>query len=96
MRPLDLLSLGEEERKRFQDAIRRRWAMWVGISAALLIVSGLVNTVLIVKNYEVPGAYHGLLGVKVLLALAIIYITSMLAGRSEAAERFEVSASEIR
>jgi uncharacterized membrane protein len=86
-----LANLAEEERTRFLDAIRRRWAMWVGISAALLLISGIVNTVLVVKYSEfgdATGLYHGMLGLKILLALAIIYIASMLAGRSDAADRF--------
>ncbi len=85
-----LATLTEEERRRVLDAIRRRWAMWVGISAGLLLLSGIVNTVLILQDYKVEGAYHGALGAKVLLALGIIYIASMLAGRSEAAERFQL------
>jgi uncharacterized membrane protein len=79
---------GEKERLDLQDALRRRWAKWVGISAGLLLLSGIVNTVLIVRQYQVPGLYHGLLLVKILLALAIIFIASTLAGRSAAAERF--------
>src|SRR5690606_34932763 len=75
------------------EAIRRRWAMWVGISAGLLLLSGIVNTVLIVQEYQLEGAYHGALGAKVLLALGIIYIASLLAGRSEAAERFRQKTS---
>jgi hypothetical protein len=55
-------------------------------------LSGIVNTVLIVREYKFDGPYHPLLGVKILLALAIFYIASMLAGRSEAAERFRQKA----
>ncbi len=91
-----LMSLAEDERRRFQDALRKRWAMWVGISAGLLLLSGIANTGLIVAAYDFgdhTGMYHGLLGLKILLALAIIYIASLLAGRSEAAERFRQKSS---
>lgn len=83
-----LASIQEDESLRVQEAFRRGWAKWVGISAGLLLLSGIVNTVLIVREYEVEPVYHGLLLVKVLLALGIIYIASMLVGRSEAADRF--------
>ncbi len=88
-----LTALGDDDRNRVFEAIRRRWAMWVGISAGLLLLSGIVNTVLIVQEYQLEGAYHGALGAKVLLALGIIYIASLLAGRSEAAERFRQKTS---
>ena len=80
--------LSEDEGRRIQDAFRSRWAMWVGISAGLLLLSGIVNTVLILKEYKVDPIYHGMLLLKILLALAIIYIASMLSGRSGAADRF--------
>jgi hypothetical protein len=87
-------SYGEEDRRRLNDAVRGRWAKWVMISAGLLLLSGIVNTVLIIRGDSAPppGLYHGLLTLKILLALAIIYIASLLAGRSEAAERFRQKA----
>jgi uncharacterized membrane protein len=85
---------GDEDRRRLYDSLRGRWAKWVMISAGLLLVSGIINTVLIIKAEEAPppGLYHGLLTLKIILALAIIYIASLLAGRSEAAERFRQKA----
>jgi uncharacterized membrane protein len=83
-----LPQLKEDEGQRIQDAFRGKWAMWVGISAGLLLLSGIVNTVLILKEYKVDPIYHGMLLLKILLALAIIYIASMLSGRSGAADRF--------
>jgi hypothetical protein len=81
---------GDEDRRRLHDALRGRWAKWVMISAGLLLLSGIVNIVLIIKGDPAPppGLYHGLLTLKIVLALAIIYIASLLSGRSEAAERF--------
>jgi uncharacterized membrane protein len=72
----------------FREAVRRRWAMWVGVSAALLLLSGLYNTVVKSKGYHLEGWYHGLLGAKLLLAFAAFYLSAVLAGRSEKAKRF--------
>jgi uncharacterized membrane protein len=87
-------SYGDDDRRRLSDALRGRWSKWVMISAGLLLLSGIVNTVLIIRGASAPppGLYHGLLTLKILLALAIIYIASLLAGRSEAAERFRQKA----
>ena len=70
-----------------RDAMRRRWSIVVMIAIALLLVSGLVNFVLIVGAYKVRGAYHALFGVKFLLAALVFALSSILAGRSGAAEK---------
>jgi uncharacterized membrane protein len=81
-------SLPDEYRAGMQLAIRSRWSNVVTGSIALLLISGLVNIVLIVRRYEVPPYYHMLFGLKFLLALAVFFIASVLVGRSAAAERF--------
>ena len=58
------------------------------ITSGLLLVSGLVNAVLIIRRYDFEGGlYHGLVAVKLLLALALFWISSALAGRSSLAEK---------
>ena len=76
------------ETSEVREAIRRRWAKWVGISAGLLLLSGLYNTVLKSKGFHMDGWYHGLLGLKLLLAFAVFYLSAVLSGRSEKAQRF--------
>jgi hypothetical protein len=67
---------------------RPRWARLVMICSGLLLLSGLINAVRIILDYSFPDApYHALVAVKLLLALAIFWISAVLAGRSELADR---------
>ncbi len=53
-----------------------------------LLVSGFYNFLRYEFQYKLPPLYHALFLIKFLLALAIFYIASLLAGRSEAASAF--------
>lgn len=67
---------------------RRAWAKWVGISTALLVVTGVYNLILIIRaNSQLPGAYHALFGVKFLLAIVVFFLAALLAGKSAGAGR---------
>jgi uncharacterized membrane protein len=82
-------SLTSDTRQSFQAAWRRRWAMLVMMTSALLLISGLTNFILINRQYEFAGGmYHGLLGIKFLLALAIFWVSAVLSGRSALADKF--------
>jgi len=64
--------------------VRKRWAMLSGLCILLLVVSGLWNFM----AYRMPEVkdtgplYQALFGVKVLLALGVFFIVSLMAGRS--------------
>lgn len=84
-----LAALDETQRKQVQDAVRPKWARMVMITSAILLLSGLWNAVANIRQYEFDGGlYHALVGVKLLLSLAIMFIAAKLSGRSESAERF--------
>lgn len=82
-----MAELPEKERDELADRVRGPWGMVVMTSIAVLLVSGMINIALIMSRntFAVPAYYHSLLTVKLLMALAIFYIASMLTGRSEAA-----------
>ena len=72
---------------------RAIWAKWVGISTAFLLLSGLYNFMVIVMQAKADGpkltpTYHALFGIKFLLALVVMFVAAILAGKTEAAERF--------
>lgn len=72
---------------------RAVWAKWVGIASFTLIVTGLINFFVIngdvkAAGGKLPPVYHALFGVKVLLALAVMFIASILAGKTAVADRF--------
>jgi uncharacterized membrane protein len=81
-------TLGPDQRQSLHAAIRTRWSKVVSASIALLLISGLVNFMNTVRLYDLPKLYHPLFGIKFLLALAVFFIASALAGRSAMAERF--------
>jgi uncharacterized membrane protein len=86
-------SLAEPQRAMLLDEVRRRWFMFVNAAILFLIVSGLYNFVVIIKTADVPkAAYHSLFLVKLLLALAIFFLASMLNGRSATAAKFRQNA----
>lgn len=80
--------LSETDRNHLREGIRTQWAKWIHISAALLLVSGIINFYLKMTTYELKGTgYHAIWGVKVLLALAVMGLATMYLGRSERAQR---------
>ena len=81
--------LDESVRASVQESVRRGWSRLLMPSIGFLLISGFVNTANISMNYQFPGNYYmPLLGVKLFLAIAIFYIASLLAGRSEGAVKF--------
>jgi len=72
---------------------RAVWAKWVGITTAFLLLTGIYNLILIIgeakaDGVKLPPTYHMLFGVKFLLGLIVMFIAAILAGKTEAADRF--------
>ena len=70
-----------------REAIRRRWARWVGISVLFLLVSGLYNAVTKIMAFDLPSTYHMLVMVKLALGFVVFFIAALLSGRSEKAQK---------
>ena len=76
--------LAEEDREKTLAAVRAKWSKVVMVAAGFLLISGLFNMAMVMVKYkDVPKTYHMLLGVKILLALIVFFVASVLAGRSE-------------
>ncbi len=84
--------LGKETADRLHAGVRRRWLPWVIGAITLLLASGLTNYILMIRRVkdapELWGGdwmrqtgYHGLFGVKFLLAMIVFYLASGLVGR---------------
>ena len=74
---------------------RAVWAKWVGIATLFLLVSGIYNLITIIgqakaDGIKLPPTYHILFGAKFLLALLVLFIAAILAGKTEAADRFRL------
>lgn len=66
---------------------RASWAKWVGITTALLLATGLLNYVLMIKQHEkLASSYHMLVGMKMLAALVVFVLAALLAGRTAMAD----------
>lgn len=66
---------------------RAKWAKWVGIATALILISGIWNYIQIIhQNERLIGAYHAFAGIKILAAIAVFLLAALLAGRTAIAE----------
>jgi uncharacterized membrane protein len=85
--------LPDAARPAFHEAVRSHWARWVHAAILFLLVSGFYNFFTLNARYKLPlPAYHILFSVKLLLALAIFAIASLLSGRTAVAQRMRQNA----
>lgn len=74
----------EETRDTFHAAVARHWAKWVGILTGVLLLTGFYNYLgVTAAQHKGDGPYHALMGVKMLAALAVFFLSAALVGRSE-------------
>lgn len=79
----------EEARRAALAVWRPGWSRLVMMASGLLLVSGLVNAVLMIKRHDFGDApYHAFVAGKLVLAMILFWLNAVLAGRSETAERF--------
>ncbi len=81
-----------------RNLLRGRWTVLVMASALFLLVSGFYNYVLAIRAdragvTELPAGYHPIIGTKIILAMVIFLLASLLAGRSSASEKMRDKAS---
>jgi uncharacterized membrane protein len=77
------------------EQVRSRWAKFVMLAAALLLISGITNLGLAARYKFEPVfgmSYHMIVGIKLLLSLPIFLFASLLAGRSATAKKFQANA----
>lgn len=87
-----LAETDDATRERVGGAARRHWARLVMVTALFLLLSGSYNYYLAIQAsrsgaVELAKFYHPLMGIKILLALTVIFLASLLSGRSPAAVR---------
>ena len=87
-----IAALPDETKKDVQAGIRSKWAKIVMICSALLLASGLYNAVTNILQYKYATPYHMFVTLKLVLALAVMFISARLSGRSESAEKFREKA----
>ena len=67
--------------------VYRRWARIVMGAIAWLLITGIYNAAIMAVRYDLGPLYNALLGIKMLLAVVIFALASLLAGRSAVARR---------
>jgi uncharacterized membrane protein len=70
---------------------RAAWAKWVGISTAVLLVTGLFNFVMMVKLNHIDKTYHMLGTGKILIAFVLFFFAAILAGKTGLADRYRAN-----
>jgi uncharacterized membrane protein len=96
LRPV-VVGLPPETKATLHEQIRSRWAIFVMLASALLLISGITNLALAGRyTFEpvlgMPKGYHMVVGIKFLLALPIFFIAALMTGRSTLAKRVQASA----
>lgn len=82
--PAAKATLSDDVHEKLREAIRSRWAKFVHMSVATLFVTGSIQFALLALPPKIkPLPYHPIFGVKLLAALAIFFIASILVGRGQ-------------
>ncbi|MEK6643990.1 MAG: hypothetical protein AABZ08_08775 [Planctomycetota bacterium] len=78
-------TIPDASRPHFHEGIRRRASKLVMISITFLLLSGFYNYIVNeIPAHKGQGAYHGLMGAKMLLAFVVFFLASALTGKSPA------------
>lgn len=75
---------------------RAVWARWVSLATFLLLASGIYNLLTIINQVKAASekldpTYHALILIKLLLALVVMFIMAVLAGKTALAEKFRAN-----
>jgi uncharacterized membrane protein len=96
LRPV-AVGLQPDARAAIHEQVRRRWAKFVMLASALLLISGITNLALAGRyDFEpvvgMSKGYHMVVGLKFLLALPIFFLAALMTGRSSLAHRVQDNA----
>lgn len=82
-----LRGLEKEVRADIMETVRKRFSVVLMFGMVLLLVSGFYNYIVHeIPNHRGQGLYHGLMGAKIILAMAVFFVGSALVGQSKAFE----------
>jgi len=82
----------KDESSDLQERIRNRWKKFVHPGILIFLVSGLYNYVQAVPVHKGDGLYHMLVGTKMLLALVVFALASILVGSKPGTQKIRDSA----
>lgn len=77
-------TLSDDVHGQLAGVLIRRWARVVHACVAFLLLTGIYNTIIQFPRHQGQPLYHGLWGVKILLALTLFFVAIAITGRSPA------------
>jgi uncharacterized membrane protein len=84
--PAATASLSDDVHAQLRAQVMNRWKRFVHLGIGLLLTTGLINFGRKIALLHAAGikdpVYHGVMGLKILLALVIFFIASALVGKS--------------
>src|SRR5687768_16888742 len=72
-----LAKVSAKTREETLASVRRGWAMWVGVASGLILISGFYAVAMASIRYDVGPVYNGLVGLKILLGLFLMFLASV-------------------
>ena len=74
--------LSQDAHDLLASEVKARWKRFVHAGILLFLVTGFYNYFQAIGLHKGDGLYHGLVGIKILLAFGIFFVASALVGRS--------------
>jgi len=76
------------------ERIRQRWKKFVHAGIAIFLISGFYNYIKAMQFHKGDGLYHGMIGTKILLALFVFFLASVLVGNKPGTQKFRDNAKK--
>lgn len=83
-----------DQPKELRDAIRGRFKKFVHGGIAGLLLSGGYNYFKAIPSHRGDGLWHAMVDTKIVLALGVFFIASVLVGRSKGTQKFRDNAGK--
>ena len=84
----------KDQSQELKEAVRGRWKRFVHAAIAGLLLSGVYNYVRAIPLHKGDGLWHAMVDTKIILALGVFFIASVLAGRSKGTQKFRDNAGK--
>jgi uncharacterized membrane protein len=78
--------LSDDQHEKLKSLINGTWKRFIHLGILLFLVTGFYNYFRAMPLHKGDGLYHALIGTKIILALVVFFIASVLVGRSAAFE----------
>lgn len=84
----------KDQSQELKEAVRGRWKRFVHVAIAGLLLSGIYNYIRALPLHKGDGLWHAMVDTKIILALGVFFIASVLAGRSKGTQKFRDNAAK--